>query len=273
MRYGIREVCDMEFNKLSGVGPANFSITSAKTSTLESASTTVYAQGGKGNSRLMAWEGEKTLTFTVEDALITMESFYALTGASVNDTADGIKFTAKTTSFAGFYFITATTLFRDELGNDHPAIITIPRAKLQSNLNIAMAPSGDPSAFTFTFDAFPGTEEATKDVLFTLEIKDKDGVNLDLPSETLTRATVYLQGNAYTVVKEAGDSGFAPVVDIGADGNLTLKKKSGATTGNVAITVNYETGDTGLTDLNDYYAKGTAKTIEMTTSTLNLYVI
>lgn len=29
----------------------------AKTSTVEGAATTVYATGGKGNSRLIAWEG------------------------------------------------------------------------------------------------------------------------------------------------------------------------------------------------------------------------
>ena len=108
MRFGIREVCNMNFTKLSGKGPAIFEIESAKTSALESASTTVYAQGGKGNSRLMAWEGEKTLSFTVEDALITMESFAALTGADVSETTNGVKFTTTTTSFAGYYFITAT---------------------------------------------------------------------------------------------------------------------------------------------------------------------
>jgi hypothetical protein len=34
-------------------------IDSAKTSTLEGAATTVYAQGGQGNSRLITWEGER----------------------------------------------------------------------------------------------------------------------------------------------------------------------------------------------------------------------
>jgi hypothetical protein len=32
---------------------------SAKTSTLEGKATTVYAEGGRGNSKLIAWEGEK----------------------------------------------------------------------------------------------------------------------------------------------------------------------------------------------------------------------
>lgn len=58
-------------------------IDTAKTSTMEGAATTVYAQGGKGNPRLIAWEGERTVTFTVEDALISPLSFAMLSGAGV----------------------------------------------------------------------------------------------------------------------------------------------------------------------------------------------
>jgi hypothetical protein len=54
-----------------------------KTSTLEGAATTVYATGGRGNSRLIAWEGERTMTFTMEDALISPESFAILSGANL----------------------------------------------------------------------------------------------------------------------------------------------------------------------------------------------
>ena len=61
MKFGIREVCDCAFVSLDGKGP-NFTIDTATMSTIESASTTVYAQGGKGYARLAAWEGEKTLT-------------------------------------------------------------------------------------------------------------------------------------------------------------------------------------------------------------------
>lgn len=58
-------------------------IDSAKTSTLEGSATTVYAQGGKGNARLIAWDGEKTLTFTVEDALLSEVGFSLLSGAGL----------------------------------------------------------------------------------------------------------------------------------------------------------------------------------------------
>jgi len=42
MRFGIREVCDCIFTSIDGKG-LNFIIDTAKMSTMESASTTVYA--------------------------------------------------------------------------------------------------------------------------------------------------------------------------------------------------------------------------------------
>ena len=52
---------------------------------MEGAATTVYAQGGAGNARLIAWEGERTVTFTMEDALISPEGFMILSGAGLID--------------------------------------------------------------------------------------------------------------------------------------------------------------------------------------------
>lgn len=58
--------------------------------------------------------------------------------------------------FGGYYYIEASTLFRDETsGVDMPAEFVIPKAKVQSNFTFSMASSGDPSTFTFTMDAFP----------------------------------------------------------------------------------------------------------------------
>jgi hypothetical protein len=66
---------------------------------LEGAATTVYAQGGAGNPRLVAWEGERTITFTMEDALISPEGFMILSGAGLieagEELADGKKATIK----------------------------------------------------------------------------------------------------------------------------------------------------------------------------------
>lgn len=92
MKFGVREICDVVFKAKSDVTIGNTKfikgqpvlyIDTAKTSTLEGAATTVYAQGGKGNTRLIAWEGEKTLTFTVEDALLSPIGFSVLSGAGL----------------------------------------------------------------------------------------------------------------------------------------------------------------------------------------------
>ena len=92
MQFGVREICNVVFKAKSAImiGNTTFKpgqpvlyIDTAKTSTIEGAATTVYAQGGRGNTRLIAWEGEKTLTFTVEDALLSPVSFSMLSGAGL----------------------------------------------------------------------------------------------------------------------------------------------------------------------------------------------
>ena len=90
MRFGVREICNVVFKATTErkIGSKTFKkgepvmyFDSLKTSTMEQAVTTVYAQGGRGNTRLVAWEGEKTLTFTMEDALISEMGLAILAGA------------------------------------------------------------------------------------------------------------------------------------------------------------------------------------------------
>ena len=92
MRMGVREVANVVFKPLTSVDIGNqhfdagqpvLYIDTAKTSNLEGAATTVYATGGRGNPRLIGWDGEKTLTATIEDALISPESFAMLSGAGI----------------------------------------------------------------------------------------------------------------------------------------------------------------------------------------------
>ena len=274
MKFGVREICNVVFKAKSAtkIGKITFKagqpvlyIDTAKTSTLEGAATTVYAQGGRGNTRLIAWEGEKTLTFTVEDALLSPMGFSILSGAGlfskagdkvhvhttsaasvgadgiidltdalgsaekIDDIApvyvtiaeadgsitgelienltvseDGKKLTGAGTdyagkpvfvdfyvvkdagivselqidaeNFAGYYYVEASTLFRDEnTGKDMPAEITLPNVKIQSNFTFSMASTGDPSTFTFTMDAFPGYTyfDNTKKVLMVMQIVDE----------------------------------------------------------------------------------------------------
>lgn len=338
MKFGVREICDVVLKKkaagyfgklyLDKDMPVMYFDT-LKTSSLEGQSTTVYAQGGKGNPRLVAWEGDRTVTFTMEDALISPESFSILSGAgfmdaddehpiyvhtteevqvkgdqaggvlelshapatvgglfimlknedgsintnrvpmeiplgqngvldgkkinltaafnawvskyntehakliaagkimsavapapvtnqddldaynnasstedftTVADYIDGtdpnypgsvmyVDYYVKSTQyvkqidieagkFGGSYYLEASTLFRDQAtGEDYPAEFVIPNCKVQSNFTFTMAPTGDPSTFTFTMDAFPDYTkfDKTKKVIAAIQIvEDKD---------------------------------------------------------------------------------------------------
>lgn len=92
MKFGIREICEVVLratakqklgNKTFYKGEPVLYFDTLKTSSLEGAAASVYAQGGRGNSRLIAWEGDRTLTFNMQDALISAESLSVLTGAEV----------------------------------------------------------------------------------------------------------------------------------------------------------------------------------------------
>ena len=92
MKFGVREICDVVLkakanqkigNKIFYKNEPVIYFDTLKTSSMEGAATTVYAQGGRGNSRLVAWEGERTITFTMEDALISPAGFMILSGAGL----------------------------------------------------------------------------------------------------------------------------------------------------------------------------------------------
>ena len=321
MKFGVREICDVVLKKrapgwfgklyLEKNAPVMY-FESLKTSSLEGQATTVYAQGGKGNPRLVAWEGDRTVTFTMEDALISPESFSILSGAGLMDAAEAEPIYVHTTQqvevkndtivldkvpsiengaemylmimkedgsidtnkiplrilysdienaasygktktitgvqnlidkaleayntahkkggdrevigfkeigtnneyklktaedtgynpivyvdyyvkaasdvkqidieagqFGGSYYLEASTLWRDQsTGVDYPAEFIIPNCKVQSNFTFTMAPTGDPSTFTFTLDAFPEYTRfnKTKKIIAAIQIvEDKDG--------------------------------------------------------------------------------------------------
>lgn len=325
MKFGVREICDVVLKKrapgwfgklyLEKNAPVMY-FESLKTSSLEGQATTVYAQGGKGNPRLVAWEGDRTVTFTMEDALISPESFSILSGAGLMDATDGEPIYVHTTQqvevkddaivldkvpsvengaemylmimkedgsidvdkiplrilfggdgaptaptgktitgvqtlidsavskyneahktgvdkfvaldannyklktaedtgynpivyvdyyvkaesgvkqidieagkFGGSYYLEASTLWRDQsTGDDYPAEFIIPNCKVQSNFTFTMAPTGDPSTFTFTLDAFPEYTRfnKTKKVIAAIQIvEDKDGFGKEVAADNV----------------------------------------------------------------------------------------
>ncbi len=125
MKFGVREICDVVLkakanqrvgNKIFYKNEPVIYFDTLKTSSMEGAATTVYAQGGRGNSRLIAWEGERTVTFTMEDALISPAGFMILSGAGLIEAGNGEKI---------FVHATETTNKFDVAGEGAAAELTV----------------------------------------------------------------------------------------------------------------------------------------------------
>ena len=142
MKFGVREICDVVFKAKSTqkIGNREFKpgqpvlyIDTAKTSTVEGAATTVYATGGRGNTRLIAWEGEKTLTFTVEDALLSPIGFAVLSGAGLIKKADEkekvhMHMTVQTTANADGIDLTNALAASEEICKTAPFFVVVAEA-------------------------------------------------------------------------------------------------------------------------------------------------
>lgn len=79
MRFGNREVMDLVFKDLVTKKPV-FYFETLKMTELGNKSATVYAKGGQGNPKLIGWTGERELTLSCEDALVSPESFGLFVG-------------------------------------------------------------------------------------------------------------------------------------------------------------------------------------------------
>ena len=117
MKFGVREICDVVLkakatqkigNKVFFKNEPVIYFDTLKTSSMEGAATTVYAQGGRGNSRLVAWEGERTITFTMEDALISPAGFMILSGAGLIDAKEKTLYVHATETIAAGEGLTIT---------------------------------------------------------------------------------------------------------------------------------------------------------------------
>lgn len=118
MKFGVREICDVVLkakaaqkigNKIFYKNEPVIYFDTLKTSSMEGAATTVYAQGGRGNARLVAWEGERTVTFAMGDALISPEGFMILSGAGLIEASKDNKIRQHVTETVDASNVTLTT--------------------------------------------------------------------------------------------------------------------------------------------------------------------
>lgn len=162
---------------------------------MEGAATTVYAQGGRGNARLVAWEGERTVTFTMEDALISPEGFMILSGAGLIDAATDkpiYQHMTETVDMSGINVIkgvddknNAMEIHVSELpympkngGDNFAFVMLMKNGEIISEPYIPVHYSWDKTTGKPSDDAFIATQGNKEDVTLTAEkplFKDPEG--------------------------------------------------------------------------------------------------
>ena len=188
MLFGVREICDVVFkaktnqkigNKIFYKGEPVIYFDSLKTSTLEGAATTVYAQGGRGNARLVAWEGERTLTFTMEDALISPLGFMILSGAGLVEGTDKKKINVHVTETV-------------EVTTDNKILVEqAPSANADADIYVMVLEDGEVSSEPYIGTAGAQDETTGK---YTIEVKKAnagDGKTYD-PGEGIKAGAVVI---------------------------------------------------------------------------------
>ena len=214
MKFGVREICDVVLkakanqkvgNKIFYKNEPVIYFDTLKTSSMEGAATTVYAQGGRGNSRLMAWEGERTVTFTMEDALISPAGFMILSGAGLIEAGelngDGTQRTIKV------HTTEQTDLIDPVEGSANRVNITLKSKPYYAEKDGQYTTNEGKDDYIYVMLLNDGeviTEPFipvdVKDNIITIEINDKD-TPYDISSFTASDAVVLVD---YYVVKETG---------------------------------------------------------------------
>ena len=183
MKFGVREICDvvLKAKATQVVGNKKFYknepviyFDTLKTSSMEGAATTVYAQGGRGNARLIAWEGERTVTFTMEDALISPAGFMILSGAGLIEASASKPIYVHSTE----QLVLDTTA---DTGN--AAIVT-----------------GDNGSVEITLGEAPAQPNANEDFIYVMVL---DG-NGDVKTEPFIATIKSGEGNEKTIVIKTG---------------------------------------------------------------------
>lgn len=128
-RYGIKEVADVTFYEITPDGTAGAPVLyldTLKVSTLEQTAETSYAQGGKGNPRLIGWDFGKEMTLTLEDALFSPKSMAIMFGDKDYTKLDSttiwktMPFRVKVTENEGVKTVeNIPTEWTDAMGNTH----------------------------------------------------------------------------------------------------------------------------------------------------------
>lgn len=174
-KFGIKEVADVEFYKYNDDGTisstADLTFNTLKVSNLEFTAEEAFARGGKGNSKLIAWDYNREATLTLQDALLSMETLAAIFGDAESTSKTSVEIGADT--YPGYYQVKGWTYAKTTEGVNKYFKFEIPKAKISSNVTLTMEAEGDPTVFDMTLTVLQHiASDNTKEPLVKLELAD-----------------------------------------------------------------------------------------------------
>lgn len=230
-RYGIKEVADVTFYTINGStgapeAPALY-LDTLKVSTIETTAEETYAQGGKGNARLIGWDFNKEITLTLQDALFSAKSLAIMFGAAgsiahelkcnVDSHPENLIMRTRT-------FVADSTAMPDNQLNIRGKVYTKNNRKVFDAEGKAV--TGNLSIGTKYFESFD--LEATDVTVIT--------INADTFSENY-----YITGDTYVKNEKSGEDEFfqfvVPKAKVSSDVTLTLEAEGAPTVFDMTVTV------------------------------------
>ena len=233
-RYGIKEVADVTFYKLSETGmpmhPVLY-LDTLKVSTIEQTAEEAEARGGKGNAALIAWDYGKEINVTLEDALFSAKSMAIMFG---NGTVKPFDSSSKTATDANADFIMKTIQIVPTVAGEDPngGKWTGPDGKQYEMLN--------PKYYTAEGTAIAvGSLEVGERYLCTFDLK-ATGAVIEVSGNSFP-GTYYVVGDTFARSEASGaDEMFQfiiPKAKVTSENTITLEAEGDPSVFNMSLKV------------------------------------
>ena len=217
-KYGIKEVADVTFYEIDDDGnpgaPVLF-LDTLKVSTIEQTAEQVFAQGGKGNTKLIGWDYGKEINVTLEDALFSEKSMALMFGSGAVSASGAT--VLKTIPFTG-----ATP----------PTQWTAPEGKV----NITSGTIYDAAGSTVS----AGSATEGGDYFYTFEYNDASASVVNIDASNFP-GTYYITGDTFRRSEKTGkDELFQfviPKAKMSAENTITLEAEGDPTVFNMNLEV------------------------------------
>lgn len=226
-RYGIKEVADVTFYKISDGSDGKKAgeptipvlyLDTLKVSTIEQTAENTSARGGKGNPELIMWDYGKEITVTLEDALFSAKSMALMYGV---DPAED------TTNFRDLSKLKKTVL-----------VSQIKEGKVSTQAGEITIPEG--AVYYNDMGAEVENAEAAGAVYCTFDLPIVDGKEIVISSDKFP-GTYYVTGDTYARSEINGEDEFfqfiIPKAKMQSEVTLTMEAEGDPSTFNMNLKV------------------------------------